>query len=180
MKILKFIFLLNVLIILGCSNSRQLDSEQVLVFKAYFNEEFSGTKYLSGGYVETIEIDKKEKVIRYANNKLYFDLSDCENEIWICISDGITNFAIKRNWNPKELSWVYDGVKYNVIRDSLDSGILVIGSTVIAGSDEKNKLNPMVNIFLYSLNDGILSFTTLEFDENLDTDIPLTFVRINK
>ena len=167
-NLIKCICFLNVLLITGCISLKHTIDDSTMVFKTFYTEEANVSDFLNNGLVETIEINQKEKVIKYANNRFSFELNDCANTKWICISDGITNFAIKRAWSPDELTWTYNSVKYDLV--SVSGNSYFISSVLLA---DKNT----VNLIHYSTVKGILSITKFNLNENSNTYVPVTYVR---
>lgn len=136
--------------------------EKSIIYKAAVFEE-PIDEFVSDGYVDIIEINKDEGVVRYDGDRIVMQLLDCENREWKCISDGNMEFAIRRDWQGKNKSWSYRNITYSVIRELERPSAFREHRTyyILARPDGplSEKMSPKV--YLYSKVEGILGITKI-------------------
>lgn len=160
----------------ACANTYRVESPAL--YKAIlFNEMLDGS--LDVSYVDTMEIDKQKGVIRYDDGRIVIQLSDCGDNTWECISDGNTEFAIRRDWHGVDKSWSYRGIIYSVIQGLQEpsGGREDRAYFILASPEGKPSEVVLPKIYLYSKERGIIGITKLL--KGRDGLVPVTYIRVD-
>lgn len=152
-EIWKSLFLMILMAGLGACSTKQ--EKKSILYKAIVFDE-AADRSLNDGYVDTIEINYDEGVIKYSGGRVMVEFSDCGNDAWICISDGNTEFAIRRDWHERDKSWSYRNMIYSVVQEATPRS-RGDETYFILAAPEKNfseKISP--KIYLFSKEKGII------------------------
>jgi hypothetical protein len=171
MRVVIFLF---VIFLGACASNQNGRVEQYLGYEIIRPDIDS---FLSGT-ANTIQIDRREKVVRFNDGMLVVSLPECETE-WLCIMPGPFNFAVRKDWNGQSNHWEYAGYVFTVLdshltgQKSQNLTYQILSERKISESDVKSR-RPVV--FLYSVNRGLLAITTMiSVDDGLL--MPVTYVR---
>jgi hypothetical protein len=149
---------------------------KALAFKAIIYDSVANES-LENGYVDTIEIDKKNGVIKYDNGRVLVKLLQCGTKDWVCISDGNLEFSIQKKWKVSEKTWSFRNVEYSVISDVSAADLRDREKIyfILAKRKEMPNKKQFSRVFLYSKARGLIGITM--FVEGIEKNlVPVTYV----